>query len=48
MVRDSEGNCKVADVKTSKFFGNVAMAEAAAREWGLQVASRAGVTSGIF
>lgn len=48
VIRDQEGNCKAAAVKTSKVFGSVAMAEAAAMEWGLQVALRVGVTAGIF
>ena len=48
VIRDQEGICKAAAVKTSKFFGSVAMAEATTMEWGLQVALRVGVTAGIF
>ncbi|KAH9684606.1 putative reverse transcriptase/RNA-dependent DNA polymerase [Citrus sinensis] len=47
VIRDSEGKCKVAAVKTSKFFESVVMAEAAAMEWGLQVTSSIGVTNGV-
>ena len=47
VIRDSDGKCKAAAVKTSKFFGSVVMAEAAAMEWGLQVASSIGVTNGV-
>ena len=32
---------------TWQFFGSVAMAEAVATEWGLQVASSIGVTNGV-
>ena len=47
VIRDSDDKCKAAVVKTSKYFGSVVMAEAAAMEWGLQVASSIGVTNGV-
>lgn len=48
VVRDSEGNYRAAAIKILKFSANVAMAEAAAMEWGLQVAEKASITSRIF
>ena len=45
VIRDWNKNCVVAAINTSRYFGNVAMAEVAAMEWGLQVALRVGGTS---
>ncbi|KAL9448618.1 hypothetical protein AB3S75_015991 [Citrus x aurantiifolia] len=45
VIRDWNKNCIAAAINTSRYFGNVAMAEAAAMEWGLQVALRVGGTS---
>lgn len=38
LIRDSTGNVMAAAIKTSKFYGDVAYAEAEAASWGLQVA----------
>lgn len=48
VVRDLEGNYRAAAIKILKFPSNVAMAEVAAMEWGLQVAEKAAITFGIF
>lgn len=42
MVRDWKSNCIAAAIKTSRFFGSISMVEAAAMEWGMQVAARVG------
>ena len=38
MVTDSDSNCIVAVVTSTKYFGNMVMAEATALQWGMQVA----------
>ncbi|KAL9411912.1 hypothetical protein AB3S75_045503 [Citrus x aurantiifolia] len=48
VVRDSEGNCRAATIKSLRLPGSVAMAEATAMEWGLQVAEKANISFGIF
>lgn len=48
VVRDVDRNCLAAIVKTTKYFGNVAMAKAVAVEWVLQVALKVGGTSVIL
>lgn len=45
VIRDEKDKCIAAVVNTTKYFGNVAMAEAAAIKWGMQVALRAGLAS---
>ena len=45
VIRDEKDNCIAAAVNTTKYFGNVAMAEAAAIKWGMKVALRAGLAS---
>ena len=45
VITDGNQNCIIAAINTSRYFGNVAMAEAAAVKWGLQVALRVGGTS---
>lgn len=42
VVRDWKSNCIATAIKTSRFFGSVSMAEAAAMDWGMQVAARVG------
>ncbi|KAH9656067.1 ekc/keops complex subunit tprkb [Citrus sinensis] len=42
VITDGNRNCITAAINTSRYFGNVAMAEAAAVKWGLLVALRAG------
>ena len=42
VVRDWKSNCIAAAIKTSRFFRSVSMVEAAAMEWGMQVAARVG------
>ena len=44
VITDGNQNCITAAINTSRYFGNVAMAEAAAVKWGLQVALRVGGT----
>lgn len=48
VVRDVDRNCLAAIVKTTKYFGNVAMAKVVAVEWVLQVALKVGGTSVIL
>lgn len=48
VVRDVDRNCLAAIVKTTKYFGNVAMAKAVAVEWVLQVALKVGGTSMVL
>lgn len=45
VIRDSVGKAIAAAVKTTKFYGDVAYAEAEAVIWGLQVAKNAGLVS---
>ena len=45
VITDRNQNCITTAINIARYFGNVAMAEAAAVKWGLQVALRVGGTS---
>lgn len=48
VIGDDKDNCIVAALNTTKYFGSVAMAEAAAIKWGMQVALKTGLVSALL
>lgn len=48
VIRDSAGKAIAVAIKTTKFYGDVAFAEAETASWGLQVAKNAGLVALII
>lgn len=48
VIRDDKDNCIVAAIISYRIFTNVAMAEAAAIKWGMQVALKTGLVSALL